>query len=329
MRMVWLSLVAALPLATGGWFISVHAQTPARPVSGRLSADRHESPRLPGPISIPGQVMVLQQAQVSALEAGMIASLEAYEGLTVEAGQELGRLDDDRSQIEKKLAEFDHEIAEKHSADDVNVRYAKAAHEVAVAELNQGHEANKKVANALPASEIRRRALAAERARLQIEQSERELAIAQVTSRSKGATVDLATVNVTRRMIVAPVSGVVVDLYRHVGEWVKPGDPVLRILRTDRLKVEGHLNASQFGPEVAGRLVTVTAMLPGGHSEQFTGKIVFVSPEVEPVSKEFRVVAEVANRDGLLRPGLDATLTIHPATTTARLPADAGPSLQR
>jgi multidrug efflux pump subunit AcrA (membrane-fusion protein) len=137
-------------------------------------------------------------------------------------------------------------------------------------------------------------------------------------------------VNLNRRMIVAPVSGVVVDLYRHVGEWVKPGDPVLRILRIDRLKVEGYLNAAEHGSEVSGRLVTVTATLPGGRTEQFHGKIVFVSPEVEAVKKDFRVVAEVVNRDMLLRPGLDATLTIHPATTTARLPAESsGPNLQR
>lgn len=333
MRIAWLALLAVVPLAA--WGLSdggprASAQTP-RGVAQRPTASAgYESPRLPGPITIPGQVMVLQQAQVSALEAGMIAGLEAYEGLVVEAGQELGRLDDDRTQIEKKLAEFDREIAEKHSTDDVNVRFARAAHEVAVAELNQGHEANRKVANAVPASEIRRRGLAAERARLQIEQSERELAIAQVSSKSKGAAVDMATVNLNRRMIVAPVSGVVVDLYRHVGEWVKPGDPVLRILRIDRLKVEGNLKAGQIGNEVAGRLVTVTVALAGGRTEQFQGKIVFVSPEVEPITKDFRVVAEVINRDMLLRPGLDATLTIHPATVTARQPAEAGgPTLQR
>jgi multidrug efflux pump subunit AcrA (membrane-fusion protein) len=172
MRIAWLALFAALPLAAWGLAElgpSARAQSPGRHPAARSGVSAgHESPRLPGPISIPGQVMVLQQAQVSALEAGMIAGLEAYEGLVVEAGQELGRLDDDRTQIEKKLAEFDREIAEKHSSDDVNVRFAKAAHEVAVAELNQGNEANKKVANAVPASEIRRRALAAERARLQI-----------------------------------------------------------------------------------------------------------------------------------------------------------------
>ena len=74
----------------------------------------------------------------------------------------------------------------------------------------------------------------------------------------------------------------------------------------------------------------VTAVMPGGRTEQFQGKITFVSPEVEPVTKDFRIVAEVVNRDGLLRPGLDATLTIHPATVTAaRLPADVGPTLER
>jgi hypothetical protein len=38
---------------------------------------------------------------------------------------------------------------------------------------------------------------------------------------------------------------------------------------------------------------------------------VFVSPEVNPVNGQVRVWAEVENRGLLLRPGLQAALTIH------------------
>jgi hypothetical protein len=40
--------------------------------------------------------------------------------------------------------------------------------------------------------------------------------------------------------------------------------------------------------------------------------VVFVSPEVEPVTGQFRIWSEVRNRDGLLSPGLSGTLTILP-----------------
>jgi multidrug efflux pump subunit AcrA (membrane-fusion protein) len=44
---------------------------------------------------------------------------------------------------------------------------------------------------------------------------------------------------------------------------------------------------------------------------------VFVSPEVDPVNGQVRVLAEVDNPDGVLRPGLRATMTIGPRPATA------------
>ncbi|HEY1068118.1 MAG TPA: HlyD family efflux transporter periplasmic adaptor subunit, partial [Pirellulales bacterium] len=104
------------------------------------------------------------------------------------------------------------------------------------------------------------------------------------------------------------------------GEWVNPGDPVVRILRIDRLRVEALLNARDFGPEIAGSLVTLDVTMPGGKREQFPGKLVFVHPEIEPVTGNFRVWAEVENRQLMLRPGLIANMTIHlsDAAATAR-----------
>lgn len=266
--------------------------------------------RLPQAITLEGQVLLLQQAQVSALEAGMIASLEAHEGLMVEAGAELGRLDDARERLRRQHADYEAQGAKKKAENTIDLRYAQAAVDVSQAELDQAHEANLKVSGAIPAAEVRRRALGLERARLQVEQTQQDQGLNKITALAKQSTAELAAVELDRRKITAPVSGMVVDLVKNVGEWVKPGDPVLRILRIDRLRVEGRLSALEHGGELLGRPVTVTVTLPGDRVEHFTGKIVFISPEVEPVSKEFRIVAEVANRDLLLRPGMDAVVTI-------------------
>jgi multidrug efflux pump subunit AcrA (membrane-fusion protein) len=95
---------------------------------------------------------------------------------------------------------------------------------------------------------------------------------------------------------------------------VAAGEPVLQVIRVDRLRVEGFLNATEVGPEeVAGRPVTVEVQIAGGRTARFSGKVVFISPLVQAGDK-YRVRAEVENRTEnntpVLRPGMTATMTI-------------------
>lgn len=267
-------------------------------------------------ITVDCQVTLIEQSQVAAFEAGVLQSLEARRGLEVQAGQELGRLDDELQRLAVKHAQHNLQVA-RESASDINLRYTQAAVKVAREELAEAHLANSKVADTVPKSEIRRRQLRVEQATLQAENAQRELTIAGVTVKTREAELATATENLNRRRIVAPIEGTVVDVYRHVGESVAPGDAVVRIVRTDRLGVEGFLNAGEFDQDITGCPITVTATLAGGRREEFFGKITFVGREVEPVNGEYRVYAEVLNRGELLRPGMNARLSIHLAPRTA------------
>ena len=60
------------------------------------------------------------------------------------------------------------------------------------------------------------------------------------------AEVQAAEANLERRRITAPLDAVVVELSRHEGEWAQVGDPVMRLVRIDRLRVEGFLNAKDY-----------------------------------------------------------------------------------
>jgi multidrug efflux pump subunit AcrA (membrane-fusion protein) len=108
-----------------------------------------------------------------------------------------------------------------------------------------------------------------------------------------------------------------VQIYPHLGEWMQPGDPLARVVRIDKLRVEGYVDSARFEPEqVHDRPVTVTVGFADEREETFKGRIVFVSPLVEP-GGDFRVFAEVENRQPpgssqwLLRAGQTATMTIH------------------
>ena len=124
---------------------------------------------------------------------------------------------------------------------------------------------------------------------------------------------DTAKYNLSRCEIHSPLVGVVVQIKKRRGEWVQPGDVVMRIVRTDRLRVEAFLNSHDVGGDLLGRPVILSVDLPGQTHSQFRGSIVYVSPEVNPVNGQFRVWAQIDNRDGRLRPGLQGSMTIEPS----------------
>ena len=64
-----------------------------------------------------------------------------------------------------------------------------------------------------------------------------------------------------------------------------------------------------------GALCGCEVDLPEKAAAVFAGKLVFVSPEVDPVNNQVRVLAEIDNPESLLRPGLRATLTIDESAT--------------
>jgi multidrug efflux pump subunit AcrA (membrane-fusion protein) len=128
------------------------------------------------------------------------------------------------------------------------------------------------------------------------------------------AELDAAQQDVARLQILAPFDGVVENVHRRKGEWVQPGEPVVKLLRMDRLWIEGMVDASRYLPaDLRDKPVVVAAALPGQY-ERFQGKIVHASDKVEP-GPRFRVKAEVVNRQDargawVLRSGLTADMTI-------------------
>ena len=75
----------------------------------------------------------------------------------------------------------------------------------------------------------------------------------------------------------------------------------MRIVNVDRLKAEGFIRAEDTTDHVVGRSVALMTE-PGGSKNAVPGKIVFVSPEVDPITSQVRIWAEIDNRNARLRP---------------------------
>ena len=140
-------------------------------------------------------------------------------------------------------------------------------------------------------------------------ESAQEIAKLKIQSLTKAAAI--AEARLDRRRLKAPFAGMIVEKLRNTGEWVESGDPVLRVLRLDVLLVEGYVSANLVSPKLRGHKVTVVCDV-AGTPFMVAGTIVFVSPEIDSVSQQVQVRAEISNPDLALRPGQPAQMWITP-----------------
>jgi macrolide-specific efflux system membrane fusion protein len=257
------------------------------------------------------QVTLSEQVDVAAPVAGLVAELCVHEGEFVDQGELLGRIEDTEVQLQKRRAEVELANATKLAGNDISVRFAEKAREVADAELQRAKDSLTRYPKSISQTEIDRLRLESEKAALAVEQATFEFEAAQFAKQLRETDLELAVYNVQRRQLRAPLAGIVVEVNRRPGEWVDSSEDVFRILRIDRLRVEGFLDSKDVQGELVGRPVKLVTRLPGkNEDETFQGTMIFVSPEINPVNGQIRVWAEIENPDLQLRPGLRGTLLV-------------------
>ena len=307
-----------------GWMLTMLAAASCPPVGARAAGPAE--PTLERCL-----VSLIDEAKVPAREEGVLVQLSVREGDVVSRDEVIARIDDNQPQMERRKAKAEHDQAVAKAASDVDVRYSNKARQVAFKAWEKAENAHKQSPGSVTEVERDRLRLEAEKTDLQIEQAELERKLSALAAAAKGVEVEAADNSIERRLIKAPLDGVVVQVFPHQGEWMQPGDPLARVVRTDKLKVEGYVDAARWDPElVRDRPVTVEVQLANERRERFTGRIVVVSP-LDESGGDYRVVAEVENRrdeaskQWLLRAGKTASMTVHslrqPLPTTRRAAA--------
>jgi macrolide-specific efflux system membrane fusion protein len=309
-------LLAVVSLFSASWFATAQDPRPPRARPG-AKAEPANVVQPSGADALQMNLVVvtlIEPVEVPARDVGQLQSINVKEGQLVTEGDLVAQIDDKDVQLARNKAKIEADIAREEAANDKKVRTAKKTSEVAASELARAKESIEKYRDAVPAAELDRLKLAAEKAVIDIEQAEHELRAAKLALQLKENEHDLAEHNVAKRKILAPLSGMVVEIYKHGGEWVQPGDKVVRVVRLDRLRVEAFLTRQDVEAqgELVGRSVNLTVTI-AGKPQDFTGKVVHVHPEINPLSGKVRVWAEVDNRDLRLRPGMQGTLTVSPA----------------
>ncbi len=256
-------------------------------------------------------------ADLPAQQGGRLLSVAVKEGDRVAVGQVLATVDNELEKKSEEVSRYRLEMANEEAENDVNVRYAQKAADVHEYRLRQVLEADHKVPQAYTESEVKTYRLQWEQFLLQKEQAEHEQKLAFMSVSVRRAEHELAQHELHRREIKAPVAGVIEDVTFVVGDWVRAGDPIAKLVQYDRLEINTFLKYGNIGPaDVRGKDVTVTVELVGGRKESFYGRVDHASGTLH--GGRFKIRVEVDNKervkdsgDWMLMPGMNAKMQIH------------------
>lgn len=249
---------------------------------------------------------IADSRDIAALQAGVLGEVFVHEGKIVTTGDPIAKVDDTVFRVKVDFAELEAAMANQEAKNDVSVRLAKKALAVATTEYERAQSLNAGIPGTVSERELNVLRLTRDKSELEIENAMHQLAMAQLTRQLREADADVARVDQQRCTISAPISGMVVHVEKHAGEWVDHGGLVARIVSVDRIRAEGYVSDAQ----AAQRLIGWKGILDLPGEAAMEGEVVFVSPEANPVDGRVRVWIDFDNRTARLRPGQPASVRL-------------------
>jgi multidrug efflux pump subunit AcrA (membrane-fusion protein) len=255
-------------------------------------------------IIIDGAILkTVEVTSVAAQVPGLLSAVSVREGDRVKVSAPIAAIQSTTTELQLQRAKVAMDVAQKNFESTIDTDLAQKNFAVAENEFVQAIEANKRVQDVYPPMEVDRLRLVRDRAKLEIDRTVHAKDIAKLEmSKIQIEHLQLADL-LDKHQVRAPVSGMVVAVEKRVGEWVEAGTVVLRLVEIDRLRIEGFMHAEQADSKWLDCEAQVELLL-SGKPIRTTAKLVFISPEVNPINSQVRVHLDVDNRDGKLRPGL-------------------------
>lgn len=106
-----------------------------------------------------------------------------------------------------------------------------------------------------------------------------------------------------RLAVRAPIAGVIARRSATLGEYIAPDEDLFTIVNTGTVWIDAQGTPKQAA--MLGTGGTAFARTPSG--ERVQGRVVFISPTVDPESKTVTIRIEAPNKGGLFRPGAFVT----------------------
>jgi len=239
-----------------------------------------------------GLIIPIYEVDVPAEEAGVLEKLYITDFQQIKANDLIVQIDDRQAKMAVNVAEAKKESAEIQMKNNVNVRYAMAARDVANAEVLQADEANHKVPNTVPVVEYNRLILSRTQATLQIEQAEQEIKVATENFNVSKAELEAAQLDQTKFEIHSPHDGVVMELFRKEGEWLKPGDPILHLVQMNPIRYSFRIESTTPPESVFNQPVKIYVPTL---NKTFQGKVTYIKPSHD-IGDMYQVWVDIENQ---------------------------------
>jgi membrane fusion protein (multidrug efflux system) len=135
-----------------------------------------------------------------------------------------------------------------------------------------------------------------------------DLDAAEAKSQSADAAVAQLRTAIDKKTIRAPFDGRVAIRQVELGQVVSPGTPIASLQAVTPIHVDFWLPQQALAEVQNGEKVVLGTDIFG--DTRWQGAITTINPEVDVASRNVRVRATVENRDGRLRPGMFANVTV-------------------
>lgn len=254
---------------------------------------------------------VIEGVSVPAQQEGQIKQLLIREGDVVEANAPLVQIDDERLIRKGEQIECEVAIALAKTKKDSDIVLATKEKQVAESSLQRAMESRRKIPDTPSQAEVDEIQLRVAQAEQHLSEAKHDRLLNELTHRSAVAQLALLQLEIDRHLIRSPIAGVVVENLVKQGEWIKPGQSVMRVVQVERLRAEGFVAREHTTKSLLGKSVSLQWDDPTSSTAKRCGKVVFVSPEVDPNDNRQRIAAEIDNRAGKLAPGLRVKMIVH------------------
>ena len=250
-------------------------------------------------ISAQAQASLFINVTIASSMPGEIAHVDVKEGQSIDLGGSLVRLDDELARAELVATQRAFDGSDLQAGNDIDARFASRTLDVRIREYEQSVAANRKFAGTVSETELDRLRLVVDQSRLGIEQAEHEQRVAMALAGEKQAAVDAAAVRLRKHVVIAPHAAQVAEIFVQVGQRIDAGEPIVRLIDLESLKVECLVDAELARQTAAGDRV----VFHFDYDQMCEGQIKFVSSEIHPVTGQVRILATVKNLSQTLRPG--------------------------
>lgn len=340
-RCFFLTMAAASAVAMVAMLGCDHAESPG---DGAAAAPAPLAPKQvevvaatleawPRTVTVQGALLADEDAVIGAKIAGRVAAVNVDLGSIVKKGDPLVTLDRSELDLQVKLAEAQLQqacsaIGLKAYEDETKLDYKNAP----PVQLEQA------LVDEAEAAVNRAKALLPTRA---ITGSEYDTLVAQMraakaryNSALNGVSTQVAMIGVRRTELslakqqvadsetVAPFDGVVEARRVSPGEYVSPGQPLVSLVRAERLRFTAGVPESKAGEIKPGQQVAIRI---AGAKEPLLTEVTRVSPIVTQTSRAVRIEADVPNPGHALQAGLfaEADVIVDPEAQALALPSTA------